>query len=191
MSTKKDVGDKIRSIRESLNISIDELAVRSGLDALQIQQIEENIFLPSLAPLIKIARSLGVQLGTFLDETEHLGPVVTLAEEKNKGASFSNKNLKARSHMDFFALASDKAGRHMEPFIVDIKPDEANDHMLSSHEGEEFIYVLEGSIEINYGREVYVLNVGDSIYYDSVVNHNVHAHNNENARILAVVYTPL
>lgn len=191
MSTKKDVGEKIKQIRESLNISLDELGVRSGLDTEQIQQIEENVFLPSLAPLIKIARSLGVQLGTFLDETEHLGPVVTLAEEKNKGASFSNKNLKARSHMDFFALASDKAGRHMEPFIVDIKPDEANDHMLSSHEGEEFIYVLEGSIEINYGKEIYVLNVGDSIYYDSIVNHNVHAYNNKEAKIIAVVYTPL
>lgn len=191
MSTKKDVGEKMKSIRESLNISVDELAIRSGLDTTQIQQIEENTFLPSLAPLIKIARSLGVQLGTFLDETEHLGPVVTLAEEKNKGASFSNKNLKARSHMDFFALASDKAGRHMEPFIVDIKPDEANDHMLSSHEGEEFIFVLEGSVEINYGKEIYVLNVGDSIYYDSIVNHNVHAYNNENAKIIAVIYTPL
>lgn len=191
MSTKKDVGEKIKSIRESLNISIDELAIRSSLGVDQIQQIEENIFLPSLAPLIKIARSLGVTLGTFLDDTEQLGPVVTLSEEKNKGASFSNKNLKARSHMDFFALASDKAGRHMEPFIVDIKPDEANDHMLSSHEGEEFIYVLEGSVEINYGKEIYVLNAGDSIYYDSIVNHNVHANNNNDAKIIAVVYTPL
>ncbi|MFA9392448.1 MAG: helix-turn-helix domain-containing protein [Prolixibacteraceae bacterium] len=191
MSAKRDVGEKIRRIRESQNISIEELAIRSNLDVEQIQQIEEYVYLPSLAPLIKIARSLGVNLGTFLDDTEQLGPVVTLAEEKNKGASFSNKNLKARSHMDFFALASDKAGRHMEPFIVDIKPDDVNDHMLSSHEGEEFIFVLEGSIEINYGKEMYVLNGGDSIYYDSIVNHNVHAHNDDNAKILAVIYTPI
>ncbi|MDA3927909.1 MAG: cupin domain-containing protein [Prolixibacteraceae bacterium] len=187
---KKNVGEKISEIRKKLNINIDELAFRSNLDIEQIQQIEDNTILPSLSPLIKIARSLGVRLGTFLDETEQLGPVVTLAEEKNKGASFSNKNLQVRSHMDFFALASNKASRHMEPFIIDIKPDVMNENLLSSHEGEEFIYVLNGSIEINYGKEIYVLNTGDSIYYDSIVNHNVHAHNNEIAKIIAVIYTP-
>lgn len=191
MTSKKDVGEKIRAIREKLNISIEELALRSNLDVVQIKQIEDNGYLPSLSPLIKIARSLGVSLGTFVDDTEQIGPVVTLSEEKNKGASFSNKNLKARSHMDFFVLASDKAGRHMEPFIVDIQPGDANDYMLSSHEGEEFIYVLDGAIEINYGKEVYVLNTGDSIYYDSIVNHNVHAYRDAPAKIIAVIYTPL
>ena len=62
--------------------------------------------------------------------------------------------------------------------------------MLSSHEGEEFIYVLEGCIEINYGKDVYVLTQGDTIYYDSIVNHNVHAGSNCTAKILAVVYAP-
>lgn len=190
MGTKTEVGEKIKLTRENKQISIDELALRSNLDVEQISQIEENKILPSLSPLIKIARSLGVRLGTFIDEMEQLGPVVTLAEEKNKGASFSNKNLKARSHMDFFALASDKAGRHMEPFIVDIKPGDENDFKLSSHEGEEFIYVLEGSIELNYGKDIYILNAGDSIYYDSIINHNLHAYENKTAKILAVVYTP-
>lgn len=190
MGIKKELGNKIKLIRNKRKISIEELALRSNLDIDQISLIEENKIIPSLAPLIKIARSLGVRLGTFIDETEQLGPVVTLAEEKLKGASFSNKNKKARSHMDFFALASDKAGRHMEPFIVDIKPGDENDFMLSSHEGEEFIYVLEGTIEVYYGKEIYVLNVGDSIYYDSIVNHNLHAYQNKIAKIIAVVYTP-
>ena len=187
---KQGIGDKIKQIRKSRNIDTGELSLRCNLDKQQIQLIEDNKILPSLAPLIKIARSLGVSLSTFIDDNEKTGPVVTFAEEKNRSASFSNKNLKARSHMDFFALASDKAGRHMEPFIIDIKPDEGNDHKLSSHEGEEFVYVLQGSIEINYGKEVYVLNKGDSIYYDSIVNHNLHAYKNKNAKILAVIYTP-
>lgn len=190
MPSVKNVGEKIKQIRELKNISIEDLAMRSNLDKEQIFQIEENKVIPSLAPLIKIARSLGVRLGTFLDDSEQLGPVVTLAGEKQKGASFSNKNMKARSHMDFFALASDKSGRHMEPFMVEIKPGDVNDYMLSSHEGEEFIYVMEGCVEINYGKETYVLNSGDSIYYDSIVNHNVHAGNDCNARILAVIYAP-
>ncbi len=190
MPKVKNVGEKIRQIRELKRINIEELAVRSNLDQEQIIQIEENKIIPSLAPLIKIARSLGVRLGTFLDDTEQLGPVVTLAGEKNKGASFSNKNIKARSHMDFFPLASNKSGRHMEPFIIDIQPGNVNDYMLSSHEGEEFIYVLEGAVEINYGKDIYVLHEGDSIYYDSVINHNVHVYAEKPAKILAVVYAP-
>ncbi|MBN1767565.1 MAG: cupin domain-containing protein [Prolixibacteraceae bacterium] len=187
---KKGIGDKIQKIRESRNIDIDELALRCNLDEEQILLIEDNKILPSLAPIIKIARSLGVSLSTFIDDSEKMGPIVTFAEEKNRSASFSNKNMKARSHMDFFSLACNKVARHMEPFIIDIKPDESNDYKLSSHEGEEFVYVLEGIIEINYGKEVYVLNAGDSIYYDSIVNHNLHAYKNENAKILAVIYTP-
>jgi transcriptional regulator with XRE-family HTH domain len=190
MSSKKNVGEKIRQIRELKKIEIEELAQRCNLDVEQITRIEENKLIPSLAPLIKIARSLGVRLGTFLDDSEQLGPVISRSGDVTKGASFSNNNLKARSHMDFFALAGDKSGRHMEPFIIDIKPADSNDYMLSSHEGEEFIYVLEGSIEINYGKDIYCLNQGDSIYYDSIVNHNVHAAENCDAKILAVVYAP-
>lgn len=78
----------------------------------------------------------------------------------------------------------------MEPFIIDIQSSTQNGYALSSHEGEEFIYVLEGEIEIFYGKRVFKLSQGDSIYYDSIVDHNVHAANNSEARILAVVYTP-
>jgi len=78
----------------------------------------------------------------------------------------------------------------MEPFIVDIEPGLKSDYMLSSHEGEEFIYVLDGAVEINYGKETYKLEKGDSIYLDSIVLHNVHAGDNQSARILAVIYAP-
>lgn len=79
----------------------------------------------------------------------------------------------------------------MEPFIVDIEPSSDSDYKLSSHEGEEFIFVLEGKVEINYGKELYQLEKGDTIYLDSIVAHNVHAAANQSAKILAVVYTPV
>lgn len=78
----------------------------------------------------------------------------------------------------------------MEPFLIDIAPAADVDFILSTHEGEEFIYVLEGIVEINYGTTTYILEEGDSIYYDSIVAHHVHAGNDQNAKILGVVYTP-
>jgi quercetin dioxygenase-like cupin family protein len=77
----------------------------------------------------------------------------------------------------------------MEPFIININAMNDADFVLSSHEGEEFIYVMEGTMEISYGQSSYLLNEGDSIYYDSIVPHHVHAYQGQEAKILAVVYT--
>lgn len=190
MIFEKTVGGKIKQIRETKKVSLEELAERSGIELSMVQKIEQEKNIPSLAPLIKIARALGVRLGTFLDDTDSYGPVVVRAGEYQKGVRFTSQASETREHLNFYSLAFDKAGRNMEPFIVDIEPGLQSDYMLSSHEGEEFIYVLEGDIEINYGKETYLLSKGDSIYLDSVVLHNVHAANNNAARILAVVYAP-
>ncbi len=190
MSNSTIVGKKIKSLRESKNISIDELSERSGLATTQISSIEESENLPSLAPLIKIARVLGVRLGTFLDDNDGLGPIITRKDAKNESISFSGGAVNARTHMEYFSLAGDKSGRHIEPFIIDIQADNDSEFTLSAHEGEEFIYVLDGEIEINYGKDVYSLQQGDSVFYDSIVEHHVHAKAGKAAKILAVVYAP-
>ena len=184
------VGSKIKGIRETKNITIEEISERSGLSAEQIISIESDQNLPSLGPLIKIARALGVRLGTFLDDNDELGPVVCRAEERDSSISFSNGASDARKHMEYHALARQKTGRHMEPFFIDIQPSEEKNFKLSAHEGEEFIFVMEGEIEIDYGKQNYKLSQGDSIYYDSIVEHHVHGAFGKSAKILAVVYIP-
>ena len=186
------VGSKIKGIRESKNISIEEVSERSGLSTEQINSIETDQNLPSLGPLIKIARALGVRLGTFLDDSDALGPIVCRAadREKDSSISFSNGASDARKHMEYHPLAQQKAGRHMEPFVIDINPEESPEFQLSAHEGEEFIYVMQGEVEIVYGKETYTLKEGDSIFYDSIVKHHVHGAPGKSAKILAVVYIP-
>jgi len=184
------VGKKIKSLRESKNISIDELSERSGLTATQITSIEESENLPSLAPLIKIARVLGVRLGTFLDDNDELGPVISRKGTQKESISFSGGATDARTHMEYFPLAGHKSGRHIEPFIIDIQANKDNTFTLSAHEGEEFIYILEGEVEVSYGKEIYTLTQGDSIFYDSIVEHHVRAKEGKAAKILAVVYAP-
>ena len=191
MDASKIVGEKIKSLRENQSISVEELAERSGLSTEQIERIENNIDLPSLAPLIKIARVLGVRLGTFLDDLDEMGPVVCRKSEATDSISFSNNAIQSRKHMEYHSLSKSKADRHMEPFIIDVTPTEDNDFVLSSHEGEEFIMVLEGTMEISYGKHTYLLEEGDTIYYDSIVPHHVHAYQGQAAKILAVIYTPV
>ena len=192
MESNKIIGEKITNVREMKNISIEDMASRSGLSVEQIKRIEGNEDFPSLAPLIKIARVLGVRLGTFLDDQQELGPVVCRKEsrENTEGIGFTNNAVTKHKYMSYHALSQDKSGRHMEPFIIDVESSQEADFLFSTHEGEEFIYVITGTIEINYGKNVYVLNEGDSIYYDSIVAHHVHAASGSTAKILGVIYTP-
>lgn len=190
MSAKTNVGKKIEAIRIQKNITIEQLAERCGFSLDMMTRVEQDQAIPSLGHLIKVARVLGVRLGTFLDDMDNLGPIVTRKSTLKQGMSFSNKNSGSNADLDFYPLANDKSGRHMEPFFVDIKPSQVNDFSLSSHEGEEFIYVLSGNVEISYGKETYLLAEGDSIYYDSLVNHHVHSADQASAQILGVVYAP-
>lgn len=186
------IGEKIKSLRTAKEISIEELAERSGLAVEQIRRIEENIDIPSLAPLIKIARTLGVRLGTFLDDQiNETGAVICRHGEEDDTISFSNNAVDARQHLHYHSLSRSKTDRHMEPFVIDIDANQDKEFQLSAHEGEEFIMVLKGTLEINYGKQTYLLEEGDTIYYDSIVPHHVHAFEGQVARILAVIYTPI
>lgn len=188
MPANNEVGAKIKGLRELRGISIDELAQRCMMQPGQISKIEGGEVATSLTPLLKIARGLGVRLGTFLDDAEVSGPVLSRAGGSGKTVRFAGTgDVKG---LDFHPLAANKSDRNMEPFIIDVHPPRSQNFELSSHEGEEFIFVLQGAIEIFWGKEKYLLNQGESIYYDSITPHHVHAANGQDARILAVVYAP-
>ncbi len=184
-------GEKLTTLRESLGLTVEQLAERSGCDAIAIEQLEAGEVPPSLAPLIRITRALGCRLGTLLDDDTQIGPVVTRADECESVTRLKSLETGTASggHLDFFALAAGKSARHMEPFIIEVAP--GADRALSTHEGEEFIHVLAGGIEVEYGKQTQMLAAGDSIYYDSIVPHQVRAVPGEPARILAVVYAPI
>jgi transcriptional regulator with XRE-family HTH domain len=206
MASTHSPGERIVELCKTYSISRETLAERSGLPLELIRNIEEAGHIPDLAPLIKIARALGVRLGTLLDDHEELGPVITRAgegaaaarfvtglpsgdaAEKAAGVKTAAGNVHTHQGLIFNALAADKGGRHMEPFIVDIEPDAEQDK--SAHEGEEFIHVLSGKLSLEYGTAAHVLSAGDSVYYDSIVPHRVLSASGEPVRILAVIYTP-
>jgi transcriptional regulator with XRE-family HTH domain len=205
MAVKRGPGERIVELCKTYSLSRETLAERSGLDIELIRRIEEG-YIPDLAPLLKISRALGVRLGTLLDDHEELGPVITRSGQAGESARFitglpgstggarTSTESPAKAAADrhqgliFRTLAADKAGRHMEPFIVDIEPDA--EQAKSTHEGEEFIHVLSGKLNLEYGNESHVLFGGDSVYYDSIVPHRLSAGDGKTLRILAVIYSP-
>ena len=189
MTYNKKLGEKIKLTREKNDMTVDQLAERAGVDVAMVNSIENGELVPYLSPLVKLSRALGVRLGTFLDDQEHIGPVVTKNDDSDRVARFRGSDADKDAGRTFFSLALNKTSRHMEPFMIELSPSDDAELKKSSHEGEEFIYVLEGDIVINYGKDEYKLTAGESIYYDSIVEHDVKA-SGASAKILAVIHEP-
>lgn len=186
----KTIGNKIKQLREAASLPIGDLAQAAGTSASKMESIESGEIVPSISVLIRIARAMGVRLGTILDGVESTEPTVVSCNCSKPTISTSGKAVMG-GHLDFFSLGEQKSDRNMEPFIVDVKYTAKDSGIWSEHEGEEFIYVLEGDIEIFYGSGKYELHKGDSIYYDSIVPHLVTTPaEGAEAKILAVTYTP-
>lgn len=190
MTQEHHPGQVIKSLRESQQLTVEALAERSQLEAEFLAHIEERYLLPSLAPLMKIARALGVRLGTFLDGESIPGPVIVRQGNAADVLRFTGSGAQKTGTLDFYSLGASKHDRNMEPFLIDVAPSENTAPVLSSHEGEEFLFVLSGAVQVTLGRETHILQQGDSIYYDSIVPHEVRAADTACARILAVVYAP-
>lgn len=196
MTQDNKLGNKIKTLRESLQLSPEELAERCDCNVEVIHDLEAGKLAPSLAPLLKITRALGVRLGTLMDDDTALGPVYVDTDGMQEVTRM--KSLETDSDagdLSYFSLAAGRASRHIDPFIITVTPSGETDHELHGHEGEEFLYGLEGEIEIEYGKgdagEFFILKPGESIYYDAIVPHQVRAHDQQNAKFLAVVYTPM
>ncbi|WP_147819153.1 helix-turn-helix domain-containing protein [Salidesulfovibrio onnuriiensis] len=182
------IGKRIKAFREKLELTLETMAERTGLEPDFLRSVEDEGMYPSLGPLLKIARALGVRLGTFLDDQVSRDPlVVKLGEREEEMTMKRNKDV---TELRYFSLGKGKSDRHMEPFFIELLPESGDDKHLSSHEGEEFIIVQSGQLSVLYGKEEQVLEAGDSIYFNSIVPHHVAAHGDEKCEIYAVLYFP-
>lgn len=189
----KKLGERIRAFRELQDLTRADMAVRTGLTEEFLTRLENDDISPSLGPLLKISRALGVRLGTFMDD--EIGSDCCLVRAKDLGGTedvvmHTGKTAQGAG-LKFHSLGAGKSDRHMEPFFIEILPEEeGTEKTLSSHEGEEFIVVVSGEVEVVIARETHILSPGDSIYFNSVVPHHVGCAGQEPAEIYAVLYLP-
>lgn len=186
MANESKVGKRVRSYRESLKMSLAELANKSGVSVAVIASIEDGEVLPALGVLTKLSRALGQRLGTFMDDQFKPDPIITRVDDLDTVRV--THNGETQDGYAYYSLALGKPDRHMDPFRIDLSPNASQ--MLSSHEGEELIICISGEVEIDYGNEKAVLKAGDTAYYNSVVKHCVRAAGDQPASIYGIVFMP-
>ena len=186
MSGEGKLGERVRTYRERLGMTVDTLGQHSGVDAGVITAIESGEVYPVLGVLLKLSRGLGQRLGTFMDDQYRPDPIITRAGER--ASDRVSHRAGGAGGFEYFPLSSGKTDRHMEPFYIEIAGD-AN-AQLSTHEGEELIIVVAGEVELTHGGGRYLLRSGDSAHYNSIAPHIVKAVGDCPAGIYAVVFTP-
>ena len=182
---EKQVVQNIKTIRQSKKITLDQLAKLTGLTKGYISRIENSHKAPPLSTLYKIAIALDTDLSVLLAENLEVPEKVKLCiVRKNERKEVVTKGT--LYGYQYVSLAYKKIGKNMEPYIIEPAVEEVG---VFSHEGEEFMFVLEGTHEFIYNNEKYVLNEGDSIYFDSMIPHSGRSIGEKKARILGIMYS--
>ena len=183
------VGEKIRELREKKGLSLQDMANRTGYTSALLSQVENHFISPPLGALIKIAKALEVKVGTFFGEEPQASCAIVRRDERKHISRYASKEGVSYGY-SYESLGFDKKDRQMEPFLVTLEPATVKSEKLSTHDGEEFIFVLEGEMEAILGGHKDVLHPGDSIYYDSTIPHKVQCHRDIPTKILAVIWAP-
>ncbi len=185
LEQKESVGERVRKARQAHNLTIQELSKSTGIDADTLRRVEANEVIPPLGELVKLGKALETGMGFFISPGVQKSVSVIRSHQRKP---FSRRAGKAdtRYGYSYESLAPDKANRSMEPFLVTLTPSEEVEP--STHDGQEFLFVLEGEMMAQVGDQTEHLGPGDAIYYDSSTPHFVKCVGGKPARILAVLY---
>ena len=165
MNQKERIGSHIRRLRRLQRFTLQNVADRCGFTKSLLSKIETGAVVPPMSTLVKIAGALGTNIAALMAEGDGLDCVFIPAE--NKG-----KPVPTASGYAVLPLAVEFKEKKMQPFIFSIRPEDLSDK-ANSHLGEEFIFVLEGSMEFRVGEKTYTMRPRDSIFFSSIREHYI------------------
>lgn len=183
---KGTLGDRIRKAREMRGLTLNDLSSRTGIGIETLERIESNEMIPPLGELIKLGKAVEMKMGYFISPGVEK-PMTVVRSDCRLAISRYGKRRSEQYGYSYESLAPEKANRFMEPFLITMVPTDAKE--LSTHDGQEFIFVLEGEMKAQVGDQVEILHAGDAVYYDSSCPHLVKCSGDKPTKILAVLYT--
>jgi quercetin dioxygenase-like cupin family protein len=182
---KESLGDRIKQAREIHSLTIQELSDRTGINADVLKRVEGNKMIPPLGDLVKLGKALETGMSYLVSPGTDKPMTVLRADQRKETSRHPGKRAERYGYF-YESLAPEKANRSMEPFMVTLTPSE--EVQPSTHDGQEFLFVLQGQMMVQVSRQKEYLEPGDAVYYDSTKPHFVKCVGGRETKILAVLY---
>lgn len=175
-----DIGKKLKELRLQNDLTLGDLASRSELTKGFLSQVERNLTTPSIATLEDILEALGTNLSEFFHE------------EEEKQVVFSTQDFFVDEQEDYTIewVIPNAQKNEMEPILLTLHPHKKS-HGMEAHHGEEFGYVLKGTVTLVRGSKKYKLKAQETFYLDGSKGHYLYNHGNSDTKILWITTPPM
>ena len=177
---ERSFGARMEQFRQAKKISLERLASETGFAQRYLKEIEKGSAIPPVSTVIQIAKALAIDSGSFLSSEEQ-----EVSARRRRESFF--KRTQAYSYK---TLTPDAETKHMKAFLVTIDPRQDHKMVDYHHEGEEFIYVLKGQVEVIVGENRNLIKKNETLHFNSGITHKLRNLGNQEAKLLVVIYTP-
>ena len=177
----RQIADRLRGMREVLEIPVDEAALTCSITKAKYIDYESGKIDIPVSILYQMSHRFNIDLTVLLSGEEPLMRSYTLTR-KDKGLSVNRQKA-----YKYQALAGNFQNRKADPFVVTVDPKGDPTVSFNSHPGQEFNYLIEGKLKLFIGTREMILEPGDSIYFDSAIAHGMLAMENKPAKFLAII----
>lgn len=181
-----NIGSKIRKLRRAKKLTLQEVANETGFSTALISQLENNKISPPIATLSKIAHFFEIRIGHFFSESEEECPFEVLrCNERTRIPRVVSKDGSVHGYF-YESLSVHKKNRKMDPFLLTLNEKVTNTDTYS-HNGEEFLFILNGEAELLLDGRRIVLGEGDSVYFDANLKHRLLSTSADEVKVMVVV----
>ncbi len=172
------LGKKIRKVRLDKGFTLDFIANETGMKKEYIKEIEAGDEIPSVGTMLQLSRALGIDSNTLLKQ------------EKDITSKRKNAQIKRAGNYAYTSLSSGADNKHLKAFKILVEAGQPHEGVGFQHEGEEFVYVLKGKIEVDVGENVNLLESGEFLHFNSGIKHDLKNVGKEDAELIVIVYAP-
>ncbi|MEO1198770.1 MAG: XRE family transcriptional regulator [Pseudomonadota bacterium] len=185
-SLERAIGSEVRTLRQALGMTLAELARTASLSPGMLSKIENGQTTPSLQTLQSLAAALNVPIATFFARVDDKREATFV--KAGQGLPIERRGTR-KGHLYTLLGHSLRSATRVEPYLIRL--DETSDaYPIFQHPGVEFLYMLEGSVAYRHGEDVYVLEPGDSLFFDADALHGPLELRSLPAVYLSVIVTP-
>lgn len=166
------LGEKLRTLRLRKSMGLVELGKHTGLSAAMLSKLERGKLFPTLPTLLRVALVFGVGLEYFFTD-ERKRHVVAIARKKER-LQFPESPGGGSIAYNFESLDFKATERKLNAFYAEFEPISSDKAKPHQHPGVELLYLISGKLELTIGSDMFTLDLGDAVYFDSGVRHSYH-----------------